>query len=122
MECTKCGSQEAFNRAVINQLTGQELGFYCKGCETEQFGEILDDYTWHRNNGCAFCDNAGKYKLPKLDCIIERDNGAIDHIEYLLNEYTVSLCPKHTSQLFDEEIEFEEKESSKQKPTPTITA
>ena len=103
MECISCGSDEVFNRAIINQLSGEGIGFYCEDCESKEFGGLLDNEKWHQENGCAFCENSGKYKLPKLDCVIERDNGSIRVIEYQRYEYKITLCSDHTETVLGDE-------------------
>lgn len=95
MECTKCENPEAFNRVIINQLTGEELGVFCSDCESTSFGEILDNPHWHQQNGCAFCENPGKFKLPELDCLIESEDGTLSTLEYITLDETVALCTAH---------------------------
>lgn len=119
MECISCQSHEAFNRVVVNRLTGHSYGGYCKSCETEKFGELLDDSAWHQDNGCAFCDNSGKYKLHKLDCLIEKD-GDTNALEFLSRDGSIALCSGHTRRLFSQPAVLPDAESSEQKTVPKL--
>jgi uncharacterized protein with NAD-binding domain and iron-sulfur cluster len=115
MECLCCNNQDVFNRVVRNQLNGEELGLFCKECEQDTFGSLLNDETWHQDHGCAFCDGSGKYQLPKLECLIESENGDAIDIEYTTFEYTVAICESHLAELLPHDAMVEEKTVDRQK-------
>lgn len=107
MDCISCTDDGAFNRVLVNRLTGEELGLYCADCEAETFGAVLDDTTWHQENGCSFCDGAGKYLLPQLDCLIEGDDGDARLVEYMTIDEDVSLCAGHVDRLLPDGVRVE---------------
>lgn len=109
-----------FNRIVINQLSGHEHGLYCEECEKEKFGTLLEDSYWHQSNGCAFCDAPGKFKLPKLDCLIENEDGSAHSHEYLSLDDSVVLCVSHTEALFAEQVDLSTPELSDQNSIPKV--
>lgn len=122
MECISCEAHEVFNRVIINRLTGEEIGVYCEDCEFKDFGEMLEDPSWHQENGCAFCENSGRYKLPKLDCLIENDDGSPRLLEYMHFDYTITLCSNHTEKLLAEDLSLAEIESGEQDSVTKIEA
>ena len=99
MECISCSRSEVMNRAVVNQLTRHEHGLFCDACETERFGELLEDPVWHQDNGCAFCDSDGRFALPKVDCIIEYTDETPPSLEYESLDTSVRLCETHVEEL-----------------------
>lgn len=108
MECISCEQADVFNRVVRNQVRGENLGLFCEDCEAEAFGELLETESWHQDNGCAFCDGAGKYQLPKLECLIESETGEPRIIEFSTFEYTASLCKAHLQELLPRDTILED--------------
>lgn len=108
MECISCEQADVFNRVVRNQVRGENLGLFCEDCEAEAFGNLLENDSWHQDNGCAFCDGPGKYQLPKLECLIESESGTSDVIEFTTFEYTVCLCKTHLQELLPRDTLLEE--------------
>ncbi len=108
MNCIGCEESEVFNRVIVNQINHQELGLYCEQCETEKFGSLLNDSSWHQDRGCAFCENAGTYQLPKVDCLIKDDDGEPKHIDFEMYDDTVALCEDHLKELIPEKKIFKE--------------
>jgi hypothetical protein len=108
MDCISCTDSGVVNRVLVNRLTGEEVGLYCEGCEAETFGRVLGDQEWHQDNGCAFCDGSGTYLLPRVDCLIEADDGSPRLVEYLTIEGSVSLCPDHVDRLLPEGVHVDD--------------
>lgn len=108
MECVSCEQTDVFNRVIRNQVRGDDLGLFCAECETDIFGNLLEDSTWHQENGCAFCDGDGKYQLPKLECLIETEDGEPQVLEYSTFDYTVCLCQSHLKELLPHDKLLEE--------------
>ena len=108
MECIGCGKKGAFNRIIVNQVSGDEIALYCEDCERENFGNLLDNPSWHQEHGCAFCDNPGTYKLPEVDCLIVSEDGSIQDCEYLLFDDVVAICESHLRELIPENTVIEE--------------
>lgn len=116
MDCLGCSDGDVYNRVIVNQVTSDEIGLFCERCETEHFGDLLDKPIWHQDHGCAFCDNPGTYILPHLECLIERDDGSIEYIEYDELGDDVAICEMHLRELIpNEEVvkELISKEKSK---------
>ncbi len=111
MECLSCTEPGVVNRVLVNRLTGEEVGLYCEDCEAEAFGGVLGDPDWHQDNGCAFCDGAGTYLLPEVDCLIEDDDGSPRLVEYLTIEGSVSLCPDHVDRLLPDGVDVDDIEA-----------
>jgi hypothetical protein len=103
MECISCGRTDVLNRVVVNQLTRGEHGLLCADCEAEQFGAMLSEPAWHQDHGCAFCDGDGRFALPELDCLIERDDGSPRLLEHAPLEGAVPLCEAHVEELLPPE-------------------
>jgi hypothetical protein len=108
MECISCEQADVFNRVVRNQIRGENLGLFCEECEAEAFGNLLENATWHQDNGCAFCDGTGKYQLPKLECLIESETGEPIDLEFSTFEYTVCLCRTHLKELLPSDTILED--------------
>lgn len=102
MECITCRRDDVFNRVVVNELSDRELGLFCADCESTTFGGLLDHPEWHQAHGCAFCDGAGRFALPTLECIVKPD-GAEPQLEYATDEETVALCRDHIEELLHPE-------------------
>lgn len=122
MDCIDCGKSNAFNRVIVNRVSQQQIGLYCENCESDNFGTILDNPTWHQDHGCAFCDNAGTYKLPKLDCLIENDDGSTRHIEYMMFDDTVAICESHLKELVPHQTVIEDLTPKEQKVRSKLEA
>lgn len=105
MECITCRRADVFNRVVVNQLSDRELGLFCEDCESETFGGLLTHPEWHQPHGCAFCDGAGRFALPILECLVQRDDDA-PQLEYSTLEGAVTLCRHHVEQLLHPETEI----------------
>lgn len=103
MKCIRCGKTDVLNRAVVDQLTRHEHGLFCTDCEADVFGELLENPVWHQDHGCAFCDSNGRFALPSLECVIERDDGTPQLLEYGDLEEAVRLCEAHLEELADAE-------------------
>lgn len=99
MKCAKCDKSNVLNRVIVNQLTGHEHGLFCEACEADVFGELLENPAWHQKHGCAFCDNDGRFALPRLDCLIEHGDGSPRHTEHEPIENAVRLCEHHVDEL-----------------------
>lgn len=116
MECVSCNESDVFNRVIRNQVRGEEIGLFCDDCESETFGELLDEPAWHQENGCAFCDGAGKYQLPKMECLIETDGGEPRVLEFTTFEYTVTICRSHLDELLPHDESVEDLAADRRKP------
>lgn len=103
MECISCNESDVLNRVVVNQLTSAEHGAFCAGCEERTFGELLTNRNWHQEHGCAFCDRDGRFALPELDCVVERDDGTVRSVEYGPIREAVRLCERHLEELLHPE-------------------
>jgi len=103
MQCVSCHEEEVLNRIVVNHRSRQKHGLFCQDCESNLFGKLLDNPTWHQQHGCAFCDGDGRFALPAVDCIIEDNSGAIQQIEYEDLNRAVCLCFQHVEELLHEE-------------------
>lgn len=98
MECITCRRTDVFNRVVVNQLSKRELGLFCEDCEFETFGGLLERPAWHQSHGCAFCDGDGRFALPALECLVQREEGT-PQLEYSTLKDTVKLCRDHVEEL-----------------------
>lgn len=94
MDCISCRRTDVFNRVVVDRRTGGPCGLFCEDCESETFGGLLADPTWHREDGCAFCERDAQFELPALDCLVQRD-GEDPTLEYADRAETVALCGAH---------------------------
>jgi len=108
MDCLSCPDPGVVNRVLVNRLTGEEVGLYCEDCEAEAFGGVLGDPAWHQDNGCAFCEGSGTYLLPRVDCLIEADDGSPRLVEYLTIEGSISLCPAHVDRLLPDGVRVDQ--------------
>lgn len=116
MDCIGCGEGDVYNRVIVNQVSSEEVALFCEGCESKNFGDLLDNPSWHQENGCAFCDNAGTYKMPHVECLIEANDGSIEYVEYAQLSDDVAICEMHLRELIPNDKLVEElmpKERSK---------
>lgn len=108
MECISCDDPGAFNRVVVNQVSGRELALFCESCEADAFGSLLDEPAFHQDRGCAFCDGSGQYVVPELDCLILDDGGDLRAVEYTVDDDTVALCADHLAELIPDDVSLPE--------------
>lgn len=105
MKCLKCNKDSVLERAVVDILTGRELGGFCDPClDTENdltFGDDVRD----AGLGCAICSKDPHYQLPRIDCLIQYSDDRQDEVEYGISERTVQLCADHLKDLLTMTIE-----------------
>lgn len=122
MECLKCGGTDGFDRVVVNQVSGRELGLVCERCEEAQFGTLLADPAFHADNGCAFCDGDGKFALPLLECLIEHPDGSARVVEYDTLFDAVQFCDRHLDRFLDLERPAQEAASAEREVHSSLRA
>jgi hypothetical protein len=100
MKCNTCGLRSGYNRVLVAVDGGRELGFLCRRCEANQFGETLRDGLWAETEGCALCARDSFVRLPEWSPRLVEEN---DHLrlqnEYEVTDETVSLCDEHYARL-----------------------
>jgi len=95
MSCIMCGRAAGFNRAVLDVLSGQQLGRLCRNCELDHFGRRLelDDVG---DDTCAFCHRDGHYAAPKfVATLVDCEAGFISETAPAVTETTPQICEYH---------------------------
>lgn len=99
MECVTCGRQAEPNRAVVDHVAGEIAGVLCPACETELFGDSLDEPCWNMTETCVLCQRDGFYELPKLGVeLADReaaDAGEAFAVRLRTDEPTPEMCDEH---------------------------
>lgn len=99
MDCISCRRDAGYNRAVVDTLSGVELGGYCLRCERREFDHGLSG---HRGTNCTFCDRDGFYALPVwTPRVVEEDGVTRNTVNYEVSERTVRVCDEHFHALRD---------------------
>lgn len=107
MDCITCGHSAGYNRAIIDVLSGIELGGFCIRCEQAEFGNSLERAHWS-DTECALCNRDGHYALPKWEPQATELNGdLICSVDYEVTDATIRLCDEHLHEIgnYIEELE-----------------
>lgn len=95
MDCIRCGRDAGYNRAVLDVVSGRELGGFCRNCEYEEFGNALDRFC-QNSDSCAMCERDGLVGFPAFRSSVE---GTGDRLEtsagYEVTDRTPCLCDEH---------------------------
>lgn len=101
MNCIRCGNRAGYNRAVIDTLSGHELGGFCRNCEYDQFGRTLDRYA-QSGRSCAMCNRDGHFVLPAWEPTMTAEGATlVSRVDYEVTECTPTLCDEHFHQIRD---------------------
>lgn len=95
MDCLKCEETDGLDRAIVDSLTGAEVGGLCEACLGTCRSPVFRDEIWRTGTDCAVCAGAAHYDLPLIDCRIEYPDGRPDEIEYVVTDETLRLCTDH---------------------------
>jgi tRNA G26 N,N-dimethylase Trm1 len=99
-ECIACGAAAGYNRAVVDVLSGGQVGALCVNCEREEFGKSLERGQWAAVENCAFCDRDAFYALPKwLPELHEEDGATVSRVDYEVTEGTLCMCDEHLHEI-----------------------
>lgn len=95
MECISCGLPAGYNRLVIDLVTEERYGGFCRNCEFEVFGHTLSKFV-SSDGTCVLCNRDGLYAIPAW----EPYETTINHqttcgVEYTVRDRTPSLCDEH---------------------------
>lgn len=100
MDCITCSRAAGYNRAVVDILSGVEIGGLCVGCEHDEFGRSLDRGCWTDGDACAFCERDGHYALPRWEPRTKEQNGdVVCSVDYEIASSTLVLCDEHLHEL-----------------------
>ena len=103
MTCIHCGDDAGYNRAVVDVVSGIELGGLCRDCEREEFGNSLARGDWACRDGCAFCDRDGYYALPLWEpYVVEEGDHLVNRVDYAVTDATVHFCDEHLHRIADD--------------------
>lgn len=95
MDCIRCGCQAGYNRAVVDAVSGQELGRFCRNCELEEFGRTLERLC-QTERTCVICDRDGHFGFAAWTPTLEDGDGRqVSSVEYELTDRTPFLCDEH---------------------------
>jgi|GEM_PF-2098974 len=93
MDCTLCHEDAGFNRAIVDTLSGLEVGRICLNCELEVFGYSLQRGFWSDGSSCSFCPRDGHFALPTWEPETEeRDGDIYCSVAYEVTAETPRLC------------------------------
>lgn len=96
MHCTVCRLPSAYNRAVVDTVTGETLGCLCTSCIERFFGRSLSAAE-PTEDTCILCARDGFYALPKWQCRTEEEGQrvVIVDLDPTVTGTTPRLCDRH---------------------------
>ena len=98
MECTGCGGDAGFNRVVLVRDDQRVEGALCAACERDRFGPATALHPdWQ---ACARCAASSAYVVSSLEYLEVDDAGAVQDVEFVLDETAVGLCATHYREAF----------------------
>jgi hypothetical protein len=101
MDCIRCGQDAGYNRVVVDLVSGDERGGYCRNCEYEEFGQILDKFG-QTDGDCALCNRDGHFGLPAfVPEVTVADDRLQSTVECRVRERTPLLCDEHFYEVTD---------------------
>lgn len=101
MQCISCQLDAGYNRAVVDTLSGVELGGYCLRCERREFGHSL---AGTQGTACTFCDRDGFYALPVWTArAVDEGHVTRSQVAYDVTETTVRVCDEHLHALREDD-------------------
>jgi hypothetical protein len=84
-----------YNRAVVELVSGIEIGGFCRSCELTAFGETLEHGHWD-GDGCALCSRDGHFALPVWESAPSVEGSrVVSSVEYEVTDETAVLCDEH---------------------------
>jgi hypothetical protein len=99
MNCVRCGLNAGHNRAVVELVSGIEIGGFCRSCELTAFGETLERGHWD-GDGCALCSRDGHFALPVWESApTVEDRLVVSSVEYDVTDETPVLCDEHLQEM-----------------------
>jgi hypothetical protein len=80
---------------VVDVVSGREIGGFCRNCELEEFGNVLDRFA-RTGNTCSLCDRDGHYMVVTLSASVEAGDGElVSSVDYEMTDRTPTLCDEH---------------------------
>lgn len=99
MECVSCELRAGYNRVVIDVVTDEQLGGFCRNCELDEFGHTLSKFV-SSDNTCLLCNRDGLYAIPAWEPYeTTTDHHTTCGVEYTVRDRTPSLCDEHFSDI-----------------------
>lgn len=109
MNCIRCGRQAGYNRAVVDTVSGRELGGFCRNCEFEEFGRALERFS-QAERTCVMCDRDGHVGFAAWTPVVRGDGERmVSEVEYDVTDRTPFLCDEHLHAVTDEEESVDER-------------
>lgn len=107
MNCIRCGRDAGYNRAVIDTVSGVELGGFCRNCEFDEFGRALDRFDATERE-CAMCNRDGHFAFAIWRPTLKEGVGRlVSEVEYEVGDRTPFLCDEHFHLVADGESNSE---------------
>jgi hypothetical protein len=102
MKCLRCERTAGLDRAVVDILTGSEVGGLCESCLDTCSSPVFRDDVWRRDTDCAVCAETPHYEIPLIDCLIRYAGHRPDEVEYAITDTTLRLCAEHLREISTE--------------------
>lgn len=95
MNCIRCDCEAGYNRAVVDTVSGEERGRFCRNCELEEFGRTLERLC-QTDRSCVFCNRDGHFGFAAWTSTLQ-DGGErqVSSVEYEVTDRTPFLCDEH---------------------------
>jgi hypothetical protein len=102
MHCVSCGLDRKFERVAVGRGERPVFGSVCRDCEKRHLGPLVTDGDVEAA-GCCLCGGEGAYAVPEWDAIgVSEDDGALEFLEYTIDESTPHLCESHFDEMANE--------------------
>lgn len=105
MNCIRCDRRAGYNRAVVDTVSGRELGGFCRNCEFEEFGRSLERSS-QAERTCLMCERDGHFGLATWTSTLKRDDWRlVSEVDYEVTDRTAFLCDEHFYAVADGEAD-----------------
>lgn len=93
MHCLVCRENRAYNRVVVDAITGDQLGNLCIGCQKRAFdGEFADPAP----AGTVLCARDGFFAVPEWEAtLVVEDGRSVSRSRCEVTANTPRLCGPH---------------------------
>lgn len=104
MYCVICSSSARYNRAIVNNETGESYGGICSACEHRIFTDLIDGPI-DDADCCSYCERRALVALPEHYIQLETfDDIEIESDGYPLTVDTPRLCELHSDRFLGRDL------------------
>ncbi|WP_254862851.1 hypothetical protein [Halovivax gelatinilyticus] len=100
--CVRCDREPGYNRAVIDLVSGEEIGALCRNCELDSLPDagVFERGSADGGCGCPGCDRDALVSVPRWLPETTVSDGTIEsRVDYDLDDRPIALCDEHFDDL-----------------------